>query len=371
MRRLHVRDRGPGPRDGVVYLGRVHRRRHGGSRRPPATSTLPSDSRAAAVAVARCRSSSRWRSRSRWSGSYTSAPCRHSRPRGPCRLAATWPCSSPNRALTILPGGAPGPAWRGRTPRRPRPASSALGSSPTSTVPSRSNVAGKPPGGGACPRWLTRSLWPGRTARRTSGRHPRRSDRPPRAPCRRGAAPRRGQSGASPSTRSGSRRLPDPRRDRTCGWCRRFARARGRRVGRCRGDRDRPMVQAQAGRRSAAAGGRSPPPTPHRRARAAAASSVMPRPRADRRATPLASRRRSRASTVRSSGSAPSAPSGPRAGDVRARRRRAHACRTSATGIGSSARAVRRCARADFSWVSMVFGLTWSTSATVSTGRSR
>ena len=122
------------------------------------------------------------------------------------------------------------------------------------------------------------------------------------------------------------------------------------------GSRSRPEPAANA------------PPTSNR---AAAAKSVMPGRRPDRRAVPLASRRRSRASTVRSSAALPDALSGPRGGDLRGRRRRAHACRTSATGIGSSASAVRRCASADFSWVLMVFGLTSSTSATVSTGRSR
>ena len=158
VRRLHVRDRGPGPRDGVVQLGRVRRAELVVSRRrraPPATSTLPSGSSVAvwsargviifpvavqvplsgsyswalsepatrtlpsrsnvAVSCSRTphlpRPSSRWRSRSRWPGR-TAARRRHQPPRAPCRRAATWPGASVAAPLEHAPGGGPGPGDR-------------------------------------------------------------------------------------------------------------------------------------------------------------------------------------------------------------------------------------------------------------------
>ena len=110
---------------------------------PPATSTLPSGSRMAT-----------WL----WRGSIifpvavhvplsgrTARQCRCSRRRGPCHRAATWPCFRHHRH-------GPSSPWRSRSrstgsyTSAPSTGSSAAGSSmsPTSTLPSRSNVARKP-----------------------------------------------------------------------------------------------------------------------------------------------------------------------------------------------------------------------------------
>ena len=157
MRRVHVRDRGPGPRDGVVDLGRVRTRvvgvgdrratRHehlaigqqrgrgtvgarrdhlpGGGPGPagrvvqlgaavkPVTRTLPSPSN---VAVAPSQRSRRPSSPSvavqvPLAGSYSCALL-STPPRAPCRRAATWPWTPVDGGSTMSPGGGPGPGGR-------------------------------------------------------------------------------------------------------------------------------------------------------------------------------------------------------------------------------------------------------------------
>ena len=190
---------------------------------------------------------------------------RRSRHAGPCRRGAPWP-SSPAASLTIVPvavqvplAGSYTSAPVVRVVDRP--------TSPTSTLPSRSNVAGNRRGG--------LSMFPvadqvpvagsySSAEVRSSLDHGR--CRPPPAPGHRGAAPRVVQRGASPSTRSGSRRLPDPRQGSDLRMVPPTRSGSGTSRLAMPWRPQRPMGQAPAGRRSAAAGGRSPPPTPRRRA---------------------------------------------------------------------------------------------------------
>ena len=314
-------------------------------------------------------------------------------PRAPCRRTAAWPCgcgavssSCPVAVQVPLSGsysscavaiaahedlaiaqhvadahqprpdhrarGDPGPRWRGRTPRR------RWSPAPTSTVPSRSNVGGlreRHPrmSARACPRSPTRSRWRGHTAPRTSkacrssrsaayDEHPWPIEEPHRGGLHRGGVaivPVGIQTPPGPATGIG---LADGAADSlglgdvASGDAVATATTDGSGTGGTTvGSRSRPEPAANA------------PPTSNR---AAAASSVMPRPRPDRRADPLASRRsRHGRSTVRSSGQR--SRSLPRTREATFElRRRVSAWRTSATEQ-RRARAVRRCPRADFSRV--------------------